>query len=87
MYNKNNKKKNVAFTAKTSDIGEEFDEYQREEITLKNRGVKHILRQRRQILQQEFNNNEFKRNDDPCYYCGKLGHIKQNCQKRKKRNN
>ncbi|KAH0679865.1 hypothetical protein KY284_020950 [Solanum tuberosum] len=56
-------------------------------MALINKGVKQMLRQRRQRPQQEFNNNEFKRNDDRCYYCGKLGHIKQNCQERKRRNN
>ena len=46
-------------------------------MTLINKVVKQILRQRIWRPQQEFNNNEFQRNDDHCYYCGTLGHIKQ----------
>ena len=62
--------------AETSDIWEEVNEYQSKGMTLINRGVKQMLRQRRQSPQQEFNNNEFKRNNDHYYYCGKQGHIK-----------
>ena len=54
----------MAFKAETSDIGEEVNEYRSKGMTLINRGVKQMLRQRRQSPQQEFNNNEFKRNDD-----------------------
>ena len=62
--------------AETSDIGEEVNEYQSKGMTLINRGVKQMLRERRQSPQKEFNNNEFKRNNDHYYYCGKQGHIK-----------
>ena len=68
----------MAFTAETNDIGEKVDEYQSEGMTLINKGIKQMLRQRSRIPQQEFNNNKFKRNDDRCYYCWKSGHIKQN---------
>ena len=39
-YNKDDKKNIVAFTAETSDIGKEADEYQSEGMSLINRGVK-----------------------------------------------
>ena len=45
MYNKYDKKKTVTFTAETTDIGEEVDEQQSEEMALINRGFKQILRQ------------------------------------------
>ena len=81
-YNKNDKKIILAFMAETTDIEEEVDEYQCEGMTLIYKGVEKVLRQRRQRPQQEFGKNEFQRNDDQCYYCGKLGHIKKNSPKR-----
>jgi len=76
------KKKIVAFTTEISEVGEEGDEYQDGGMTLINRGVKQMRRQR---PQQDFKNNE--RNDDRCYYCGKPGHFKQNCPEQRRRNN
>jgi len=87
MYNKDDKKKTVAFTPETSEIGKEVGEDQDERMTLINQRVIQMLRQRRQRPQQDFNNNDFKRNDDQCYYCGKPGHIKQNCLEWRRRNN
>ena len=84
-YNNNNKKKYVAFTVETSDIGEEVNEYQSERLTLINKWVKQILRQRIRRPQHDFNNNEFQRNDAHCYYCEKSGHIKQNYKERRRR--
>lgn len=46
---------------------------------LNNRGVIKILKQTIQRPQQDFKNNEFKRNGDRCYYYGEPRHIKQNC--------
>ena len=43
-YNKDEKKKSVAFTTETSDVGDEIDEYQSEGMTLINRRVKQMLR-------------------------------------------
>ena len=60
-YNKDEKKKSVAFTVETSDIGDEVDEYQSEGMTLINRGVKQLLRKRRQRRQQEFNFNKIQK--------------------------
>lgn len=74
-YSKNEKIKTVAFTAETTYIGKEVDENQSEGITFINKGVKQMVRQRRRRPQQEFNNNEFKINDDRYYYCRKSGHI------------
>lgn len=56
-------------------------------MTLRTRGVRQILRQRRQRPQQDCKNNNFKRNDNRYYYCGEPGHIKQNFPTRRKRNN
>ena len=61
----------MAFT-ETSEVNEDQDEG----MTLITRVVRQMLRQRRQIPQQNFKTNEFKRNDDRCYYCGEPGHIK-----------
>ncbi|KAH0755142.1 hypothetical protein KY290_025412 [Solanum tuberosum] len=83
VYNKDDKKKTVAFTAETSEIGEKADENQDEGIALINRGVRQMLIQRRQRPQQEFKSNNFKRNNDRCYYYGKPGHIKKNCPERR----
>ena len=47
-YNKDEKKKVVAFKIEISNIEEEVNEYQREGMTLINRGVKQMFRRRRQ---------------------------------------
>uniref|UniRef100_M1E0R9 CCHC-type domain-containing protein n=1 Tax=Solanum tuberosum TaxID=4113 RepID=M1E0R9_SOLTU len=86
-YNKDDKKNTVAFTAERTEIEEEADENQDEGMALINQGVRQILRQRRQRPQQDLKNNDFKRNDDRCYYCGKPIYIKQNCPERRRRKN
>lgn len=70
MYNNDEKKKVVTFTAETHEINEEVDENKNEGITLITREVIQMLRQRRQRPQQDFKSNDFKRNDDWCYYYG-----------------
>lgn len=75
-YNKNDKRKIEAFTTGTLEIEEEIDESQSEGMILINCGVRQMLRQRRQRPQQDFKNNEYSRNDDRCYCCGKPGHIR-----------
>lgn len=39
-----------------------------------------MLRHSRQIPQQDFKSNDFKRNDDRFYYCREQRHIKQTVQ-------
>lgn len=46
-------------------------------MSLINCGVRQILKQRQQ-RPQGFKNNKFTRNNDRCYYYGKLGRMKQN---------
>ena len=60
-YNKNDKKKIVVFTPETTNIQEEVNEYQSEGMTLTNKGVKQMFRQRRRRPQQYLNNNELKK--------------------------
>lgn len=86
-YNKDTNNKVVAFTAETPAVNEQANENQDKGIAVITRGVRKILKQRRQRPQQEFKSNDFKRNDDRCYYCEELRHIKQNCPKRRRRNN
>lgn len=69
-YNKDYNQKTVAFTAETTEIKEESYENLDEGMTLVTRGVRKMLRQRRHIPQQDFKNNDFKRNNDHCYYFG-----------------
>lgn len=67
----------MAFTAETTEIKEESYENLDEGMTLVTRGVRKMLRQRRHIPQQDFKNNDFKRNNDHCYYFGEPWHIKK----------
>lgn len=53
-------------------------------MALINRRFRQILRQRKQ-RPQGFKNNEFTRNNDHYYHCGKPGYIKQNCRKLRRR--
>lgn len=82
-YSKEERKKVVAFNAVTPGEEKHTDEDNNEGVALINRGVSQILRQRQQ-RPQGYKNNKFRRNDDCCYHCGKLGHIKQNCPKLRK---
>lgn len=53
-YKKYDKKKRVAFIVYTSDVGDEADENQDERMTLITRGVRKMLKQRRQRPQHDF---------------------------------
>ena len=86
-YNKDDKKKTVAFTTEASKIGEEIDENQDEIMALINRGVRQMLWQRRQRPQQDFKNNDIKMNENCCYYYEKPGYIKLKCPEQKRGNN
>ncbi|KAH0646552.1 hypothetical protein KY284_034436 [Solanum tuberosum] len=85
-YNKDEKKKTVAFNVEVYEVEEEVDEASSEGMAFITRGVRQMLRQRKQRPQQESRNNSYSRNDDRCYHCGKPGHIRQNCPEIKRKN-
>ncbi|KAH0673702.1 hypothetical protein KY290_025952 [Solanum tuberosum] len=72
-YQKDDKKKTVAFSVAPTEVEEDIDETQSEGMALINHGVRQMLRQR---PKQDFKNSDYQRNDDRCYYCGKPRHIK-----------
>lgn len=84
-HNKEEKKKPIAFSVINSEEDENIEEDHNEGMALINHGRRQILRQRQQRPQQTFKDNEFTRNDDCGYHCGKPGHIKQNYPELRKR--